>query len=339
MESEENQISMAAEKTVLFLVVPCYNEEEVIVSSAEELEKKLSGLEKEGRISGRSRIVLVNDGSKDKTPKLIHGLHETKENIVCINFSRNFGHQSAVLAGYLYAMDKCDAVISIDADLQQDIGAIDRFLDEYDKGADIVYGVRNSRDTDGFGKKVTSQMFYGLMRKLGCEIIPNHADYRLLSNRVLHALSEYKEHNLFLRGLIPTLGFPSAIVHFDVHERKAGKSKYTLGKMLRLASDGITSFSIKPMTIIFNVGLIAVAASLINIIYTLVMFFSGHTVSGWSTIVISIWLFGGLQLIATGIIGEYIGKNYIESKRRPRYIIESIEAGDNDRESAAERRP
>ena len=321
---------MAAEKIVLFLVVPCYNEEEVIVSSAEELEKKLSGLEKEGRISGRSRIVLVNDGSKDKTPKLIHGLHETKENIVCINFSRNFGHQSAVLAGYLYAMDKCDAVISIDADLQQDIGAIDRFLDEYDKGADIVYGVRNSRDTDGFGKKVTSQMFYGLMRKLGCEIIPNHADYRLLSN---------KEHNLFLRGLIPTLGFPSAIVHFDVHERKAGKSKYTLGKMLRLASDGITSFSIKPMTIIFNVGLIAVVASLINIIYTLVMFFSGHTVSGWSTIVISIWFFGGLQLIATGIIGEYIGKNYIESKRRPRYIIESIEAGDNDRKSAAERRP
>ena len=308
---------MAAEKTVLFLVVPCYNEEEVIVSSAEELEKKLSGLEKEGRISGRSRIVLVNDGSKDKTPKLIHGLHETKENIVCINFSRNFGHQSAVLAGYLYAMDKCDAVISIDADLQQDIGAIDRFLNEYDKGADIVYGVRNSRDTDGFGKKVTSQMFYGLMRKLGCEIIPNHADYRLLSNRVLHALSEYKEHNLFLRGLIPTLGFPSAIVHFDVHERKAGKSK--------------------PMHIIFNIGVIAVAASLVNIIYTLIVFFSGHTVSGWSTIVISIWLFGGLQLIATGCIGEYIGKNYIESKQRPRYIIESIESCDKNLKLAPQR--
>jgi hypothetical protein len=227
-------------------------------------------------------------------------------------------------------MDRCDAVISIDADLQQDINAIDRFLDEYEKGIDIVYGVRNSRDTDGFGKKVSSQMFYGLMKKLGCEIIPNHADYRLLSNRVLHALSEYKEHNLFLRGLIPTLGFPSSIVYFDVHERQAGKSKYTLRKMLRLASDGITSFSIKPMTIIFNVGVIAVAASLINIIYTLIVFFSGHTVSGWSTIVISIWLFGGLQLIATGCIGEYIGKNYIESKQRPRYIIESIESCDQD---------
>ena len=321
---------MAAGNTVLYLVVPCYNEEEVIESSVDELENKLNGLETRGRISSSSRIVLVNDGSKDKTPTLIHGLYEAKKNVICINFSRNFGHQCAVLAGYLYAMDRCDAVISIDADLQQDINAIDRFLDEYEKGIDIVYGVRNSRDTDGFGKKVSSQMFYGLMKKLGCEIIPNHAEYRLLSNRVLHALSEYKEHNLFLRGLIPTLGFPSSIVYFDVHERQAGKSKYTLRKMLRLASDGITSFSIKPMTIIFNVGVIAVAASLINIIYTLIVFFSGHTVSGWSTIVISIWLFGGLQLIATGCIGEYIGKNYIESKQRPRYIIESIESCDQD---------
>ena len=309
----------------LYLIVPCYNEEECLQDSADKLLKKYEELKAAGKIDDKSKIVLVNDGSKDNTAKIAHSIHEAHSEFSCINFSKNFGHQCAVLAGYMFAIDKCDCAISIDADLQQDINAIDLFLDDFKNGSEIVYGVRNSRDTDGFFKKLTSQMFYKLMQIFGCKIISNHADYRLLSNKALKALAEYKETNVFLRGLIPTLGFKSSIVYFDVFDRTAGKSKYNLSKMMRLAMDGITSFSINPIHYVFYAGVISFIVSIGFMIYTLIDHFLGHTVSGWSTIVISIWLLGGLQLIAIGVIGEYIGKNYIESKRRPRYIIDTVE--------------
>lgn len=309
----------------LYLIVPCYNEEEVLYDTAEKLEQKMNELENKGVISEDSRVIFVNDGSKDSTGSIIHSLHEKNPLFSGINFSKNFGHQNAVMAGYLFAIDKCDAAISIDADLQQDINAIDEFIDRYNEGCDIVYGVRNSRDTDGFFKKVSSQMFYGLMKMLGCKTIPNHADYRLLSNKVLKVLEEYKETNVFLRGLIPELGFKSGIVHFDVFERTAGKSKYSLRKMMNLALDGITSHSIKPMHIIFWMGWIILIPVIVCLVYTLVVYLRDEAVSGWTTIVMSIWGFGGIQLIAIGCVGEYVGKSYLESKKRPRYLIDGIE--------------
>ncbi len=309
----------------LYLVVPCYNEEEVLNDTAAKLKQKFAELESKEIINNDSRIVFVNDGSTDATGDIIHKLHESNPVFSGISFSRNFGHQNAVMAGYLFAMDKCDAVISIDADLQQDINAIDAFLEKYNEGNDIVYGVRNSRDTDGFFKKATSQMFYGLMKVLGCKTMPNHADYRLLSNKVLKVLGEYKETNVFLRGLIPELGFKSAIVHFDVSERTAGKSKYSLAKMMNLALDGITSHSIKPMHIIFWMGWIILIPVIVCLIYTLIVYLRGDGVPGWTTIVMSIWGFGGIQLIAIGCVGEYVGKGYLESKKRPRYLIDGIE--------------
>lgn len=310
---------------VLYLVVPCYNEEEIIVESAAKLEAKMNVLMDSGLISDKSKVLLVNDGSVDATGRLIHDIREENNMFSCINFSRNFGHQNAVMAGYMFAKDKCDAVISLDADLQQDINAIDEFIERFNEGYEVVYGVRNSRDTDGFFKKLTSQIFYKIMRIFGCEIIPNHADYRLLSNRVLNALAEYKETNVFLRGLIPTLGFNSCIVHFDVHERSAGKSKYSLKKMVNLAVDGITSHSIRPMHIIFSLGWIVLLLAFIYFVYIIVVLVMDKTVPGWTSLVMSIWILGGLQLIAIGCIGEYVGKNYLETKNRPRYIIESVE--------------
>ena len=310
---------------ILYLVVPCYNEEAALPESVRKLEEKMDALTDKGVIGKNSRIVLIDDGSKDKTAQIIHAAHEKSERISGIHFSRNFGHQSAVLAGYMFAKDKCDCAISIDADLQQDINAIDEFLAKYREGCDIVYGVRNSRDTDSGFKKWTSQAFYKLMKAFGSDTIPNHADYRLLSREALEALAGYKETNVFLRGLIPTLGFTSAIVHFDVHERTAGESKYTLAKMMHLAVDGITSFSIAPMHMVFSAGVVMMIVAVLIMIETIIEHLLGRTVSGWSTIVISIWGIGGLQMIALGIIGEYVGKNYMESKERPRYIIESVE--------------
>ena len=316
---------MVTEMITLYLVVPAYNEEEILPWASEQLKNKIRSLRDSGRISSASRIVLVNDGSTDRTPQIMHGLHLADQVFDCIHFSRNFGHQSAVLAGYLHSMDRCDAVISIDADLQQDINAIDRFLDEFEAGHDIVYGVRNSRDTDTGFKRVTSQLFYRLMHFLGAETIPNHADYRLLSNKVLHALSEYRESNIYLRGLIPSLGFASSIVYFDVSERRAGKSKYTLAKMLKLASDGITSFSIKPMHLVFCVGVAVFFIAILEMVIVFIEWLTGRAVSGYPTITMSIWALGGLQLSAIGLIGEYVGHGYMESKHRPRYIIESVE--------------
>ena len=310
---------------VLYLVVPCFNEQEIIESSAGKLENKIRELIQKDYIDRKSKVVLVNDGSSDNTGKLIHEIHERNPLFSVINFSRNFGHQNAVMAGYMFAKDKCDITISIDADLQQDINAIDRFIEKYNEGYDVVYGVRNTRDTDGFFKKVSSQAFYKMMKLFGCETIPNHADYRLLSRRVLENLSEYKESGLFLRGLIPTLGFNSCVVYFDVFEREAGVSKYSLKKMVNLAIDGITSLSIEPMHIIFSMGWIVLLIAIINMIYTLVVYLMGKAVTGWPTIVISIWFIGGVQLIAIGCVGEYVGKNYLESKKRPRYIISSCE--------------
>ena len=313
----------------LYLVVPCYNEEEGLEDSARKLLNKMHALAAQGRIDPEeSRIVFINDGSRDKTGDIIRQLYNDHREITGIHFTANFGHQCAVLAGYHFAHGKCDACISIDADLQQDIEAIDLFLDEYEKGNDIVYGVRNSRDTDGFFKKLTSQVFYGMMRLMGTTIIPNHADYRLLSDRALGMLAEYGEGSVFLRGLIPTLGLPSSIVYFDVKERTAGTSKYTLKKMMILAANGITSFSIAPIHYVFFAGVFILFVSLIVMIVTFAEWLQGKNVSGYTTVVLSIWALGALQLIAIGIVGEYIGKNYIETKKRPRYIIGDVEHHD-----------
>lgn len=310
---------------VLYLVVPCFNEEEVICNSANRLKEKFDELNEEGIISEKSRIVFVDDGSMDNTKDLLDELHKNDSTFSVIRFSRNFGHQNAVMAGYMFAANKCDAVISIDADLQQDVNAINEFIDMYRNGYEIVYGVRKSRDTDGFFKRATSQTYYNLMSLFGCGTIKNHADYRLLSKKVLKTLEQYRETNIFLRGLIPTLGYKSCIVYFDVTERMGGKSKYSLTKMMGLALDGITSHSIKPMHLVFITGWMILVCAIINMIYTLVVYILGNVVPGWSTIVISVWGIGGIQLIAIGCIGEYVGKNYIETKRRPRYIIDSIE--------------
>lgn len=309
----------------LYIVVPCYNEQECIEDSVLQLLSKYDELLRKGLIDDGSRIVLIDDGSRDATGAICSELHQKDERIVCIHFSGNFGHQAAVLAGYHYAADRCDCAISIDADLQQDINAIDLFIEKFNNGSDIVYGVRNSRETDGFFKKVSSQAFYKIMKFFGSTTIANHADYRLLSARALKALREYKEVNIFLRGIIPTLGFPSSIVRFDVKERTAGKSKYTLKKMMTLAANGITSFSISPIHYIFYLGILVLVVSIIVIIVTLIDWINGVNVDGYTTIVLSIWMLGALQLIAIGIVGEYIGKNYFESKHRPQYLIETIE--------------
>lgn len=310
----------------LYIIVPCYNEEALIASTAEVLTKKLSELVSSMKAGRESRIVFVDDGSTDETGRFMHEIHERNPVVSCIYFTRNYGHQAAVLAGYMFARDHCcDAVISIDADLQQDVNAIDRFLDAYMRGADIVFGVRNSRNTDGVFKRATAGMFYSLMTALGCKTIRNHADFRLLSANALDGLSQYTETNLFLRGIITDMGFPSEIIFFDVRDRQIGRSKYSLGKMLRLAMDGITSFSIRPIHFLYGCGLFSLLIASLNIIYTVVVWVRGDVVPGWATIVISIWFLGGMQLIGLGIIGEYIGRTYMESKNRPRYLIREIE--------------
>lgn len=310
---------------VLYLVVPCYNEAEGLTESAHVLETKVRSLMQSTLIARASRIVFVDDGSSDETPMIIHRLHEQSELFSGISLSRNFGHQAAVLAGYLFASGKCDAVISIDADLQQDVEAIDLFLERYMAGDEIVFGVRNARDTDGWFKRMSAGLFYSFMKWGGCDTIRDHADYRLLSAKALDALAEYEETNLFLRGLVTDLGFQTSVVYFDVRERTSGTSKYTLKKMLRLAMDGITSFSVKPIHMMIWAGMLFVLIAIINIGYTVAVWLSGNAVSGWATTVISIWLLGGLQLIGMGVIGEYVGKTYFESKKRPRFIVEHIE--------------
>lgn len=310
--------------TILYLVLPCYNEEEVLRDTAEQLKKKYTELMDSGRIGRESKIMFVNDGSKDQTWNIITELFHQDPVFCGVCLSRNRGHQNAVLAGLMTAKEKADVVISIDADLQQDINAIDLMLEKYESGCDVVYGVRNARDTDGFIKRTTALGFYKLMNLMGCEVLKNHADYRLMSKRVIESLAEYHEVNLFLRGLIPTIGYPSDIVYFDVKERQAGSSKYTMKKMLSFAVDGITSFSIKPIQFITLMGFITMCISIVLIILTIIEFFQGKTVPGWASSYISTWFIGSVQLISLGIVGEYIGKIYLEAKHRPRYHIESF---------------
>lgn len=305
----------------LYVVIPCYNEEEVLKETKKRLKIKMNSLIKKKKISELSRVIFVNDGSKDRTWELIESFYKEDSLFGGINLSRNRGHQNALLAGLLTVKDNADIVISMDADLQDDIDAIDMMIEKRNDGADIVYGVRSSRKKDSFFKKTTAQGFYKFMKILGVDVVYNHADYRLTSKRVLDSLKDYKEVNLFLRGIFPTIGFKSDLVYYERNERFAGKSKYPLKKMLNFAWDGITSFSVKPIRLILNLGIIILILSLIMIIYSVIQKCLGNTVDGWTFIICSLWLLGGMQMLSLGIIGEYIGKVYTETKARPRYII------------------
>lgn len=307
---------------ILYLVIPCYNEQEVLHETEKQLTVKMHSMIERGLVSGQSRIVFVNDGSKDKTWEIIQQLHQSNPLVQGINLSRNKGHQNALLAGLMTVKEYADMAISLDADLQDDIDAIDRFVEKYYEGNDVVYGVRSARKKDTFFKKFTAQGFYKLMKGLGVDIVYNHADYRLMSKRALNELENFKEVNLFLRGIVPLIGFQSAVVSYERNERFAGESKYPLKKMLGFALDGITSFSVKPIRMVTAAGVLIFSISILMLIYFLVVHLLGHTVAGWTTIVISVWAIGGLQLLATGIIGEYIGKIYMETKARPKFIVE-----------------
>jgi len=308
----------------LYIVIPCYNEEEVLLETSSRLKKKIEELINKNKISSKSRIMFVNDGSKDKTWNIISQLYNSDVIFSGVNLSRNEGHQNALLAGLMTAKNYADMVISMDADLQDDIEAVDAMVDNYINGNDIVYGVRSSRKTDTFFKKFTAENFYKIMKALGVDIVFNHADYRLMSRRALNGLSEFKEVNLFLRGIVPLIGYKSSIVEYERHERFAGESKYPLKKMLSFAFDGITSFSVKPIRLIVNLSIVMFVISFIILLWCIITKFIGYTVEGWTSILASIWFIGSIQLLAIGIIGEYIGKIYAETKQRPRFIIESI---------------
>ena len=312
--------------SVLYIVVPCYNEEEVLMETAKRLTIKLFQLIESGRVDRGSRILFVDDGSKDKTWELITELHNAGELIYGAKLAKNRGHQNALLCGLMIAKEFCDCAISIDADLQDDIEVMDKFVDAYLDGCDIVYGVRSSRKTDSFFKRTTAQGFYKFMSIMGVDVVYNHADYRLMSRRALEALAEYKEVNLFLRGIAADMGFKTASVEYQRGERFAGESKYPLKKMISFAVDGITSFSIKPIKIISNLGIVISVLSVFGLLYALIskLFFTASTASGWTAIVASIWLIGGIQLFCLGVIGEYVGKIYKETKARPKYIIDKL---------------
>lgn len=310
--------------TKLYLAIPCYNEEEVLRDSAEKLNIKFNDMMAEGKITSDSKIVFIDDGSKDRTWSIISKLHNENPVFQGIKLTRNRGHQNALLCGLMTLKDKADAVISIDADLQDDINVFDEMVDKFENGCDVVYGVRSKRATDTFFKRFTAEAFYKILNRMGAKVIFNHADFRLMSRRALEAFSLYKETNIFLRGMVPLVGYKSDIVKYERAERLAGESKYPLKKMLALAWEGVTSLSIQPIRMITWLGGIVFAISLIFIIYTLISFFVGAAVSGWASTLCSIWALGGLQLLAIGVIGEYIGKIYLETKRRPRYIVEEI---------------
>ena len=305
----------------LYIVVPCYNEEEVLKETTKQLKKKLNDLIKKKIINKDSRVMYVNDGSKDKTWELIEEINQKEELFTGISLSRNRGHQNALLAGLMTAKEYADVVISMDADLQDDINAVDEMLEKYYEGSEIVYGVRSARKKDTWFKRTTAEGFYKFMEKMGVEIVFNHADYRLTSKTVLDNLESYKEVNLFLRGMFPLIGYKTDVVYYERNERFAGESKYPLKKMLSFAWDGITSFSVKPIRLVLNLGVIMFVVSMAIIIYSLIVKFTGHTVSGWTFIVCSVWLAAGIEMLSLGIIGEYIGKIYSETKARPRYII------------------
>ncbi len=308
-------------EAILYMVIPCYNEEEVLEETTKRLDEKLNNLIKEKKINKHSKVMYVNDGSKDSTWELIKKIHKENKLFTGITLSRNRGHQNALLGGLMTAKKYADVVISMDADLQDDINAIDEMLDKYYDGCDIVYGVRSSRKKDSFFKKFTAEGFYKFMTFLGVDCVYNHADYRLTSKRVLDEFENYKEVNLFLRGMFPLVGFKSDIVYYERGERFAGESKYPLKKMLNFAWDGITSFSVKPLRFICSIGFIILLISIGIMIYSIIRKLTGNTVDGWTFLSISIWFIGGLQMISIGIIGEYIGKMYNETKARPRFII------------------
>lgn len=318
----------------LFCVIPCYNEQEVLPETSKRLEAKLKDLIAAGKISDDSRILFVNDGSKDNTWNIIKDLHEKNEIFQGINLSKNMGHQNALLAGLMTAKDLCDAAISLDADLQDDINAIDGMVDKFIDGCDVVYGVRSKRATDTFFKKFTAESFYKLMNSMGANTVYNHADYRLMSRRALMALAEFGEVNLFLRGIVPMVGFKSDVVYYERAERFAGESKYPLKKMLSFAIEGITSLSTKPIKLITGLGFFIFFVSIVVLIYSLVRHFTGQTIPGWTTTVLSVWAIGGLIMISLGVIGEYIGKIYLETKNRPRFIIESYVGDKEDVETS-----
>ena len=308
-------------KPVLYIVIPCYNEEEVLPITAPLFLDKIKELISKDKIDDKSRVMFVNDGSKDKTWEIIKDLSKQEEHFVGITQSRNRGHQNAVLAGLMEAKEMCDITISTDCDGQDDINAMNEMVDAYLDGCEIVYGVRSKRDTDTFFKRFTAESFYKLLNSMGAEVVFNHADYRLVSSRVLNEFANYKEVNIFLRGMFPLVGFKSTSVYYERNERIAGESHYPLSKMLSLAFDGITSLSIKPIRIITGFGVFVALISLVLIIYSLVQLGLHHTVSGWASTMVAVCFLGGIQLISLGVIGEYVGKTYMETKQRPRYII------------------
>ena len=312
---------MVVSKNILYIVVPCYNEEACLDETTKRLTEKMGNLIKLETIDKKSRIVYVDDGSKDKTWDKIASY---KHPVIGLKLSRNRGHQNALLAGLMYAKEHADIIISMDADLQDDINAMDKFIAKYNDGYEIVYGVRSERKKDSAFKRNTALAFYKLMNALGAEVVYNSADYRLMSKRAVEELSNYKEVNLFLRGIVPLIGLKSTTVEYPRAERFAGESKYPLKKMLRFAWDGITSFSIKPIRMVLWLGVLFFAASLLVTIYALIVKLIGNAVSGWTFIICSIWLLGGIQMISLGLVGEYVGKIYAESKGRPRYVIEKI---------------
>lgn len=306
----------------LFIVVPCYNEEEVPPISSKVLLDFLKRMIAKNKVSTESSILFVDDGSKDKTWAIIKRLSEQEEHFKGLKFSRNFGHQNALLAGMTTAVQFADMIVTIDADLQDDVEAIEGMIDAYHDGNDVVYGVRSNRDTDTAFKRKTAEMFYSFMNKLGVNTVPNHADFRLMSNRATKVLLTFKEENLFLRGMVPLVGFPSTKVYYSRNIRVAGESKYPLKKMLNFAMEGITSFSIVPIKMVRNIGFITLLIGIFYMIYSLIQHFTGNVEAGWSSLIISIWFLGGIQLISLSIVGEYIGKIYSEVKGRPRFIIE-----------------
>ena len=315
----------------LYMVIPCYNEQEVLPETSKRLKEKLSTLVKAGKIDPESRIIFVNDGSKDRTWEIIRRLHEEDPVFGGVNLSRNRGHQNALLAGLMTVKDHADMAISMDADLQDDINAIDEMVEKYLSGTDIVYGVRSSRAKDTFFKKATAEGFYKLMNTMGANTVFNHADYRLMSKRALEGLAEFREVNLFLRGIVPMIGYSTDVVYYERGERFAGESKYPLGKMLSFAIEGITSLSTKPIRMITFLGFFIFLVSIGILIYSLVRHFMGATIVGWTTLMVSVWAIGGLILLSLGVVGEYIGKIYLETKARPRFLIEEFL---NDTENA-----
>lgn len=307
----------------LFVVVPCYNEEEVLPETSKRLAAKMEALIAAGKIAPDSRVAFVNDGSKDKTWAMIQELHLQNPVFTGVNLSRNRGHQNALLGGLMTVMEDADMAISMDADLQDDINAMDEMIDKYHAGCDIVYGVRSKRKTDSFFKRFTAESFYRLMDKMGAKTVFNHADYRLMSKRALMGLADFKEVNLFLRGIVPMIGYPSDVVYYERAERFAGESKYPLKKMIAFSIEGITSLSTTPIKLITKLGIFMFIVSIGMLIYSIVQLCLGNTISGWTSVMVSIWAIGGLLMISMGVVGAYVGKIYLESKGRPRYIIEN----------------